>query len=305
MKSGTVHLQNSSKKMKGNYLSILKNAGPGSITYYVGDDPKHVAHLKDCTLICKPELNPTLKSVEIVPDSDPQLAFYKLSKDFKEDYLDNDNLIYSDSTKAYIHKEAIIGNNVQIGSGAVISKVTIHDNAQIHSNSVVYAKSVIGEGTIIESNTTIGGTGVMWVWDNNKNRVQLEQLGNVEIEANCRIGTQCGIVRGSANETTRIGEGTVVAHGTFFGHGNQIGKLNHFANGVKLGGSCSTADFTFMGSGAVLSAGKHIIAENVILGAGAVVTKTITKSGVYVGCPAVRIKSTSGKMSGIPRWDIP
>lgn len=302
MKSGSVRRQNSSKRMKGNYLSILKNAGPGSITYYVGDNPEHVKHLKHCTLICKDSFEANQPDVEIITTKDPQLYFYKLSADFKEDYLQNQDLIYSRSTKAYIHKDAEIGENVMIGAGAVISKAIIKNGAQIHSNTVVYAKSIIGENSVIESNTTVGGTGVMWVWDENKQRVTLEQLGNVHIENDCSIGTQCGIVRGSANETTKIGEGTVVAHGTFFGHGNQIGRYNHFANGVKLGGSCRTADFSFLGSGAIISAGKSINAENVVLGAGAVATKDINESGVYVGCPAKRIKEARGKMSGIPTW---
>lgn len=296
------HLQNSIRKMKGNHLSILRKAGPSSITYYVGNESGHVEHLSDCTLICTEGFNPNLKGVELIHVKDPQLEFYKLSRKFKQDYLDNQGLVFSQSTKAYIHKDAIIGNNVIIGAGAVISKATIADNVEIHANCVVYAKSEIGKNSIIEANTSIGGTGVMWVWDENKERVFLEQLGNVVIEADCKIGTQCGVVRGSANETTLIGEGTCVAHGTFFGHGNVIGKYNHFANGVKLGGSCTTADYTFFGSGAILNAGKHILSTNVILGAGAVATKNITESGVYVGCPARRLKSTKGKLSGIPNW---
>ena len=261
-----------------------------------------MAHLNNCTLICHLDFSPQLNNVEIIQVENPQLEFYKLSASFKEDYMDNSNLVFSQATKAYIHKDAVIGSGVTIGAGAVIGKAVIDDRAEIHSNTVVYAKSIIRENSIIEANTTIGGTGVMWVWDESKKRVYLEQLGNVLIESDCRIGTQCGVVRGSANETTVIGEGTCVAHGTFFGHGNQIGKYNHFANGVKLGGSCRTADYTFMGSGAVLSAGKNITATNVILGAGAVVTKHITESGVYVGCPAVRIKDSVGKLSGIPSW---
>ena len=38
-------------------LSILKNAGPNSITYYVGDNLAHLKHLKDCTLYCKQQFN--------------------------------------------------------------------------------------------------------------------------------------------------------------------------------------------------------------------------------------------------------
>lgn len=282
-------------------LSILKNAGPNSITYYVGDNLSHLKHLKDCTLYCKQQFNLDSSIKQIIVQN-PQLEFYKLSKQYKEDYLDNFNLELDSKSKSYIHKDAQIGNNVKIGAGSIISKCIIEDNVEIHSNVVIYAKSHIKSGTIIESNTTIGSTGIMWAWDQDK-RVYLEQLGNVIIEKNCRIGSQCEIARGSANESTIIGEGTCIAHGTLIGHGNQIEKYVHMANGVKLGGGCYIGPRNFLGSGAVISAGVKLLAEDIVLGAGAVATKNLTQEGVYIGTPAKRIKSTKGKMSGIPKWN--
>ena len=141
----------------------------------------------------------------------------------------------------------------------------------------------------------------MWVWDKNE-RVYLEQLGGVLIEKNCRIGSQCEIVRGSANEVTLIGEGTCMAHGTLIGHGSQVGKYVHMANGVKLGGSVTISDYNFIGSGAVISAGVKLLANDIILGSGAVATKDLTTNGVFVGTPAKFIKASTGKLSGIPTW---
>lgn len=282
-------------------LSILKNAIPNSITYYVGNNLDHLKHLNHCTLYCNQhfQLPNTVKQIIV---EDPQLEFYKLSKNYKEDYLDNENLKWNSIFKCYVHIKAQIGDNVKIGAGSVIGNCIIEDNVEIHSNVVIYAKSLIKSGTIIESNTTIGCTGVMWVWDKNE-RVYLEQLGNVIIGENCRIGSQCEIVRGSANETTLIGKGTCIAHGTLIGHGNVVGEYVHMANGVKLGGSAVVSNYNFLGSGAVVSAGIKLLAEDIVLGAGAVATKDITKEGVYVGTPAKRIKSTSGKLSGIPKWN--
>ena len=282
-------------------LSILKNAIPNSITYYVGNNLDHLKHLNHCTLYCNQhfQLPNTVKQIIV---EDPQLEFYKLSKNYKEDYLDNENLKWNSIFKCYVHIKAQIGDNVKIGAGSVIGNCIIEDNVEIHSNVVIYAKSLIKSGTIIESNTTIGCTGVMWVWDKNE-RVYLEQLGNVIIGENCRIGSQCEIVRGSANETTLIGKGTCIAHGTLIGHGNVVGEYVHMANGVKLGGSAVVSNYNFLGSGAIVSAGIKLLAEDIVLGAGAVATKDITKEGVYIGTPAKRIKSTSGKLSGIPKWN--
>ena len=284
-----------------NYLSVLKNAGENSITYYVGDKFEYISHLKNCTLICSQQFD-GLENVKQIIVEDPQLHFYKLSSDYKEDYLDNDNLEFNLHYKAYIHKDAQIGDNVKIGAGSIIGKCIIKDNVEIHSNVVIYAKTQIDKNCTIESNTTLGCTGAMWVWDNN-GRIYLEQLGNLIIENNVRIGAQCEIVRGSANESTIIKKGTIISHGSLIGHGNIINEYVHMANGVKLGGGCYIGPRNFLGSGAVVSAGVKLLTEDIILGAGAVATKDITEEGVYIGTPAKRIKSTKGKMSGIPKWN--
>lgn len=301
MKFGLAHLQNFSKRMEGNFLSILKNATKGCITYYVGDNPEHTKHLKECTLICKPSFNEVDNSVELIKVEDPQLYFYKLSKQFKEDYLENNKLIFNPINNTYVHEECKIGENVKIGPGSVIGKCEIGDNVVIHANVTIYSKTKIEENVIIESNTVIGPTGVMWVWDKN-DRVYLEQLGSVLIEKNCRIGSLVEIVRGSANETTIVGEGTCIAHGCLIGHGNVIGKYNHFANGVKLGGSVIISDYNFLGSGSVVSPGCKFLDNDIIIGSGGVVVKDINEEGVYVGVPVKRIKSSAGKLSGIPTW---
>ena len=75
------------------------------------------------------------------------------------------------------------------------------------------------------------------------------------------------------------------------------------ANGVKLGGGCVISARNFLGSGAVVSAGVKLLAEDIVLGAGAVATKNLTESGVYIGTPATKIKEVRGKMAGIPKWN--
>lgn len=288
------------------YLSVLKNAGENSITYYVGDNIEHVKHLKNCKLICKNDFNPKLENVELIHTTDPQLYFYKLSKQYKEDYLDNENLIWDNKYRCYIHKDAKIGNNVRIGVGSVIGNSTIGDNTEIHSNVVIYAKTNIGKNCIIESNTTLGCTGAMWVWDK-EDRVYLEQLGDLVIENNVRIGSQCVIVRGNSNESTLIKTGTIIAHGSLIGHGNIVGKYVHMANGVKLGGGCVVGDKNFLGSGVVVSAGVKLLSKNIILGAGSVVVKDLIEEGIYFGVPAKKQReikeNIKGNIKGIPRWN--
>lgn len=301
MKYGLVLPLNFLRRMRGNFLSVLNNAGEGSITYYVGNDINHVSHLRDCTLICRDDFNPDLNGVELINCENPQLYFYKLSSKFKRNFLPSEDLVFNEEYKSYIHKNTEIGKRVKIGPNCVIGECKISEEVEIHSNVTIYSNTFIGRNTIIESGTVIGSTGVMWVWDGDE-RVYLEQLGGVFLEEDIRIGSLVEIVRGSCNEMTRIGKGTCIAHGTLIGHGCQIGKYTHFANGVKLGGSAFISDYCFLGSGSIVSAGIKILEKDVIIGAGSVVVKNILDMGVYVGAPAIKIKNSTGKMSGIPTW---
>ncbi|MBT5750336.1 MAG: hypothetical protein HOI39_04325, partial [Flavobacteriales bacterium] len=241
------------------YLSVLSNAGESAITYYVGDNTEDVKHLVNCTLFCKPNFNPILNQVNLVKSENPQLEFYKLSIKYKKDYLEESKLVFINGY--YLHKDAVVGENVSIGKGCVIGKCTISDNVIIHPNVVVYAETEIKSDVLIQANSVIGAEGIMWVW-NDEERVYLHQLGGVVIEKHCKIGSNVTIVRGSANENTIIGEGTCMAHGTLIGHGCVIGKNNHFANNVSLGGGVKICDNCFFGSGVVLSAG--CIIQNII-----------------------------------------
>ena len=140
----------------------------------------------------------------------------------------------------------------------------------------------------------------MWVW-NGEDRVFLEQLGGVKIGRDCFIGSNVSIVRGSANEITTIGDYTCMAHGTKIGHGSQIGQYNHFANNVSIGGSVVSGRSCFFGSGSTVPPGK-ILGDEVIVGAGAVITKNCPHSGISSGVPAIRRGDVKDGMSGIPAW---
>lgn len=270
-------------------LSILPNAGFGSITYYDGDDANHLSHLKNCKLICKKRFNID-ESVEQIVVEDPQLHFYKLSNKVSNTYIFNNNLDYKVGENCEIHKTATIGVGVKIG-----------DNVEIGPNVVIYSHTTIGNNVTIDSNCTIGTEGMMWVWDNNK-KVYLRQLGGVFIEDNVRICSNCVIVRGSANELTIIRKGSNLAPGCCIGHGTEIGEHVHFANNISTGGSTKIAGYNFVGSGVVFRAGVRVTSNDVIIGAGSVVSTNIDNSGVYVGVPARWIKKSEGKLNGMPKW---
>jgi UDP-3-O-[3-hydroxymyristoyl] glucosamine N-acyltransferase len=272
-------------------LSILKNAKNGFTTYYVGHDISHVKHLSNCTLYCKQYFD-ELQNVEQIIVENPQLEFYKLSNTLNDEYTFHQKNNYIIGVNCNIHPTVIIGDGVIIG-----------DNVTIGPNSVIYSKTEIDDNTRIDANCTIGSEGMMWVWDGPE-KVFLKQLGGVKIGKNCIIGSNSVIVRGSANENTILEDGVNLAPVCAIGHGTYLGKNVHFANNISVGGGVYIEEFNFVGCGATINPGIKITVSDVLIGGGAVVVKNIEDSGVYVGTPAKRIKSSSGKLKGIPHWRL-
>jgi len=235
-------------------LSILRNAYPGSTTYYSGDDPSQVAHLKDCVLLCNMEFD-GLEGVEQRVVDDPQLEFYRLSQLVEDEY-----------TFVGLEKDPpVIGQSVTIGPGVVLGRgVVLEDHVEVGANSVIYAKTVVKRGARIDPNCTIGTAGMMWAWDHGR-KVYLRQLGGVRIGEECVIGSNCAIVRGSANELTILEDCVNMAPGCCIGHGSYLGSNVHLANNVTLGGSVWIARNSFVGCAAVLKPGVRVRAENVVI----------------------------------------
>mgnify|MGYP006443640283 CR=1 FL=1 len=110
----------------------------------------------------------------------------------------------------------------------------------------------------------------------------------VEIQKNVSIGDQTKIQSHSfICELVNIGFKTFIGHGVMF-----INDL--FSKGKPAQGDQSLWRKTRVGNN--VSVGSNVtilpvnICDNVVIGAGAVVTKDVTTSGTYVGNPAKKIK---------------
>ena len=111
----------------------------------------------------------------------------------------------------------------------------------------------------------------------------------------------------TVNEEVEIGEGVVVMDGAIVNVGSKIGRgaiVNtnttiehdvtleewvHVAPGATISGGASIGSFSMIGAGATVIEGIHI-AANTIVGAGATVIHDLSEPGVYIGCPARRIR---------------
>jgi len=130
--------------------------------------------------------------------------------------------------------------------------------------------------------------------------VQPVNLYGCNIDDNCFIGPFVEIQkRVNIGENTKVQSHTFICelvdigHHCFIGHGVMfINDL--FENGGPAQGDQSKWKSTQIGNHVSIGSNATIlpvnICDNVVIGAGAVVTKNITESGVYAGNPAKKLK---------------
>lgn len=230
--------------------------------------------------------------------SDPQVAFYRLMR----------HLVMPRSAFTGVHPTAVIGPdceigaNVTVGPFCVLERCVIGDGANIGSHVTVMPGSEIGRNTTIEAHSAIGATGVAWAWDQERReRVVQPQIGYVHIGPDCFLGTSVTVVRGSVNEVTWIGEGSVISHGSRIGHGCRIGAHAHFANNVTVAGNVTLGAKCFLAAGAVLQPQLRL-AERTVVGIGSVVVKNFDEPGcLLAGMPARKIGPANKRLPGVPR----
>lgn len=110
----------------------------------------------------------------------------------------------------------------------------------------------------------------------------------VEIQKDVNIGRNCRVQSHSfICELVTIGDNTVIAHGVMF-----INDL--FATGGPANGDKNLWRSTRIGNSVSIGSNATIlpvtICDNVVIGAGSVVTKDITEPGIYTGNPAKKIR---------------
>ena len=129
------------------------------------------------------------------------------------------------------------------------------------------------------------------------------QLYNRVLECGGKLST---LVASTAyvSRHAKLGQGTVVMHNAFVNagaevsenvilntccdieHGVRVGNQCHISTGVMVNGDCRVGDNCFIGSQSVLSNGVSIC-DDVLVGAGSFVRKSILRPGIYSGNPAI------------------
>jgi sugar O-acyltransferase (sialic acid O-acetyltransferase NeuD family) len=110
------------------------------------------------------------------------------------------------------------------------------------------------------------------------------------VSALAEIGAGCFVAAGAiVGPGARLGIGVIVNHGAVVDHDVQLGAFCHVAPNATLGGAVHIGRRVLVGASAVVLPG-NTIADDVVIGAGAVVIAPLLEAGTYVGVPARKIQ---------------
>ena len=227
-------------------------------------------------IIVNPELSQDLKTSGIIVE-DPYAAYAKISSLFAkhQNPYANQAIDYFVHETAEIDDSVVIGPNVYIGPECKIGK-----NSIIHANSSLVMNVEIGKNTTIHFNSILGSDGFGYAPDKD-GYIKIDQLGKLVIGDNVEIGAGCTIDRG-AIDNTEIHDGVKLDNQVHIAHNVILGENSAIAASCAIAGSTIIGKNLQMGglSGIL---GHLKIADDVLIGAHTLITKSINKSGNYVG----------------------
>ena len=195
----------------------------------------------------------------------------------------------------YVGAFTVMEQGSQIGENTkIFPQVYIGDRVKIGKNCILYAgvkiyhDSVIGDNCIIHANTVIGSDGFGFAPLADKSYKKIPQTGNVIIEDNVEIGSNCAIDRATMGSTI-IKTGAKLDNLIQIAHNVEIGEHTVMAGQAGVAGSTKVGKYCVIG-GQVAISGHITVADNTSVGG---------QSGVLSS-----IKEENTKLFGSPAFDF-
>ena len=185
----------------------------------------------------------------------------------------------------YVSEKAKIGDNTQIFPHVYIGKgVKIGKNCKIDIGARIFDYCIVGDNCVIHSNTVVGGDGFGFQ-PTAEGFKKIPQLGNVIIEDDVEIGSNCSIDRATIGSTI-IGKGTKIDNLIQIAHNVKIGQNNVIAAQAGIAGSTVIGDWNQIG-GQVGIVGHIKIGNQVKIQAQSGVNSSAKDGEILYGSPAI------------------
>lgn len=286
-----------------NSISKIEEGKNGSISFLA--NPKYTQYIYTTNasiVIVNEDFKPTSPlNTTLIRVKNAENAFAQLLEMYNQVKLAKTGI----SSHAFIHESAVVGNNVYVGEFAVVAEnakignnvkiypqvyvgenVTISDNTTLFAGVKIYSDSIIGAACIIHSGTVIGSDGFRFALQDGGKKIP--QIGNVVIEDNVEIGSNCSIDRATIGSTilrsgVKLDNLVHIAHNVEIKENSYLAAHNVIAGSTTVGKNC-------MFSGQVGIVGHLTIADNTIIAAQSGISKSITKEGTGImGSPGMEV----------------
>ncbi|MEG0759905.1 UDP-3-O-[3-hydroxymyristoyl] glucosamine N-acyltransferase [Chryseobacterium piscicola] len=282
-------------------VSPIENGESGHLSFIAQDRFSTYLDSSNCSVIIVSEQLITNQSYKptLIVVKDAYLSFQVLMNLYQEMRGRKEGVEDGSS----IHETAVLGENVYVGAFTYISEkakigdgtqvypqvyigkgVKIGKNCKIDSGARIYDYCIIGDNCIIHSNTVIGGDGFGFQ-PTAEGFKKIPQLGNVIIEDDVEIGSNCSIDRATIGSTT-IGKGTKIDNLIQIAHNVKIGQNNVIASQTGIAGSTTIGDWNQIG-GQVGIVGHIKIGSQVKIQAQSGVNSSVNDKETIYGSPAI------------------
>lgn len=182
---------------------------------------------------------------------------------------------------AVVRAHAVIGEGVRIGEHCVVG-----EGAQVGDDTVLAARvtlghdCLVGRRCIFHSGVVIGADGFGFA-PSPQGWIKIEQLGIVRIGDDVEIGANSCVDRAALGQTV-LEDGVKLDNLVQIGHNVHVGAHTAMAGCVGVAGSARIGQRCTIGGGAVVL-GHLSLADGVHISAASVVTRSISKPGLYSG----------------------
>lgn len=280
-------------------LAPLESAGPTQLSFL--SHPKYQNQLAGsragCVIVSPAmEAVATQRGPAIVAD-DPYLYFAHLTQLWKQRHgragtegIDPSASVHrlaqvaasaAIGAFAVVRAHAVIGEGVRIGDHCVVG-----EGAQIGEHTVLAARVTVGPDCLVgrrclfHSGVVIGADGFGFA-PSPQGWVKIEQLGTVRIGDDVEIGANSCVDRAALGQTV-LEDGVKLDNLVQIGHNVQVGAHTAMAGCVGVAGSARIGQRCTIGGGAVVL-GHLSLADGVHISAASVVTRSISRPGLYSG----------------------
>ena len=195
------------------------------------------------------------------------------------------------SEDVYIGEFVVIGENVSVGKGTKIHpQVYIGNNVEVGENTVInagvkiYQGCKIGSNVILHAGTIIGSDGFGFAPQADGTYKKIPQIGNVVVEDQVEIGSNCTIDRATIGSTI-IRKGAKLDNLIQIAHNVEIGSYTVIAAQTGVSGSTKIGQHVQIGGQAGI-VGHITIEDGAKINAQSGVSKSIKKGEAVTGTPA-------------------